>query len=836
MNPAFNGRYSAAPLANSPSNAHITQSDYRLPQEMEKLAFDFSAYQNQVTAALVATTRAAGQVSATDLSFHRSTSHAVARGVDGQNMRLLRLTNRLLRSVSTQSKVQAPPKLSTMEHVEDRWRGIIDVVDDLLEKADRNLDEFTGIIKSTEPAVKPIKESKLATLKGYNEKFPTIFDLSTVSKPQEKFDTKVDNFDAGPWKPLLTEKPHASLPLSQSVVLGDDGTYVQPYQTEIDQYCYPSFVYEANKPINFMDPEKQSPVFVDTEIGVSQMLEELKHAQEIAIDLEHHDIHSYFGLVSLMQISTREKDWIVDTLQPWRQNLQILNQVFANQHILKVLHGSAMDIIWLQRDLGLYVVGLFDTYHAADALQLPRKGLQYLLESYANFRTSKKYQIADWRMRPLPPNMLEYARADTHYLLYIYDRMRNSLIERSTDGRDLIDRVLQNSKREALQCYTRISYGADAGSGPLSWRSQLLRQPGSRHLNTQQFAVFRALHDWRDFKARSLDEGILNVLHPKALNQIARNMPTTHQSLMQAAIPVSQTIRDSTLELLKLIEKAKQEGENGLTVQQALEEINPPKHQEHFRNPIQSVDVSTSLSPPNEGSASSGTAQAVRALASRLWGEANLQQSTKSTSNSAISHSPLRRLRRALWPAPVENTSSNDTQTSSKRQLSTTSQPSTDIPVVEPPSASITQDENPIFTIRPGKTQSRLSETLDQDTLDLKSSEEEDEGEVDETEALGGGESQVDLSTLTKTQRRRQKRIQRRIKKEAKKSANLPSAEPFDYANAPSILHKSPDAVRQGPKKDDSSKRFSPYEKALNAPSGLKKTRQPAGRSHTFHK
>ncbi len=66
------------------------------------------------------------------------------------------------------------------------------------------------------------------------------------------------------------------------------------------------------------------------------MLEELRSAKEIAVDLEHHDTHSYVGLVSLMQISTRDKDWIVDTLKPWREDLQILNEVFADPNIIKV--------------------------------------------------------------------------------------------------------------------------------------------------------------------------------------------------------------------------------------------------------------------------------------------------------------------------------------------------------------------------------------------------------------------------------------------------------------------------------------------------------------------
>lgn len=72
------------------------------------------------------------------------------------------------------------------------------------------------------------------------------------------------------------------------------------------------------------------------------MLTELKAAKEIAVDLEHHDTRSYVGIVCLMQISTREKDWIVDTLKPWREELQVLNEVFADPQILKVSGRNAV--------------------------------------------------------------------------------------------------------------------------------------------------------------------------------------------------------------------------------------------------------------------------------------------------------------------------------------------------------------------------------------------------------------------------------------------------------------------------------------------------------------
>jgi hypothetical protein len=99
---------------------------------------------------------------------------------------------------------------------------------------------------------------------------------------------------------------------------------------------YGDSVYRTADPIPYQPAEKTAATWVDTYEGVLEMLEELKEASEIAVDLEHHDFRTYVGLVSLMQISTRHKDWIVDTLKPWRRQLEALNEVFANPNIIKV--------------------------------------------------------------------------------------------------------------------------------------------------------------------------------------------------------------------------------------------------------------------------------------------------------------------------------------------------------------------------------------------------------------------------------------------------------------------------------------------------------------------
>ena len=68
---------------------------------------------------------------------------------------------------------------------------------------------------------------------------------------------------------------------------------------------------------------------------------------------------------------------------------------------MQVMHGADSDIVWLQRDLGLYVVGLFDTGQAARVLDLQSFALAHLLKHYCGVTANKAFQMADWRMRPL---------------------------------------------------------------------------------------------------------------------------------------------------------------------------------------------------------------------------------------------------------------------------------------------------------------------------------------------------------------------------------------------------------------------------------------------------
>lgn len=65
---------------------------------------------------------------------------------------------------------------------------------------------------------------------------------------------------------------------------------------------------------------------------------------------------------------------------------------------------------------------------------------------------------------PLPKEMLSYARSDTHFLLYIYDRMRNTLLDKSNPTtHNLLHATLQRSAETSLRRHEKEAYDAEGG-------------------------------------------------------------------------------------------------------------------------------------------------------------------------------------------------------------------------------------------------------------------------------------------------------------------------------------------------------------------------------------
>ena len=173
----------------------------------------FNTLRDDISGRLVETTRTAGRIANEDLAFLRSSNPTVKKLLDQQNARLLGLAQRLIRNVASETETAAP-EIRNSEAVEDNWQKIVDVVDNLLERTDACLDEFTGVIKKLGPGQKSVPVTGVATPKSRPAK---AFRDQNMPKPQLLFNNFSKNDDFTLFKPLLRSKPHATVPLEESM-------------------------------------------------------------------------------------------------------------------------------------------------------------------------------------------------------------------------------------------------------------------------------------------------------------------------------------------------------------------------------------------------------------------------------------------------------------------------------------------------------------------------------------------------------------------------------------------------------------------------------------------
>ncbi|KAL6649251.1 hypothetical protein ACP70R_013475 [Stipagrostis hirtigluma subsp. patula] len=334
-----------------------------------------------------------------------------------------------------------------------------------------------------------------AAAPGTKAKVP--FHDPSIPRPQDVYGIIVDNYN--PFKHVWLERSK------------DDTRPVHPLEKLTAEQFVDRNVPES-EPVKPADLKDTPFTLIEDQKGLLELSKKLKSVTEFAVDLEHNQYRSFQGLTCLMQISTRTEDFIVDTLKLRIYVGLLLREHFKDPTKRKVMHGADRDIMWLQRDFHIYVCNLFDTGQASRVLQMERNSLEHLLHHFCGVKANKEYQNADWRSRPLPDEMIKYAREDTHYLLYIYDLMRMRLQRESTRENDLLLEVQKRSNDICLQFYER----------ELLTDTSYLHIYGlqEHELSAKQLAVVAALHGWRDGIARQEDESTGYILPNKALIEI----------------------------------------------------------------------------------------------------------------------------------------------------------------------------------------------------------------------------------------------------------------------------------------------------------------------------
>lgn len=236
--------------------------------------------------------------------------------------------------------------------------------------------------------------------------------------------------------------------------------------------------------------------------GLEALIERLAPLPQIAFDTEADSLHSYFEKLCLIQISTGDTDDLVDPLAGFP-----LDPLFAAVKDKRlVFHGADYDMRLLHRNGSFAATDVFDTMIAARLSGSQELGLAALVAKHFDVKLSKASQKANWAMRPLSKQMLEYAVNDTKYLLTLAAILEGDL-RRLGRWEWFIE------SRDRMLAAAREPRERDENS---AWRIS-----GSATLPPQAQSVLRVLWYWRDNEARSWDRPPFHVMSNDDLVRIA---------------------------------------------------------------------------------------------------------------------------------------------------------------------------------------------------------------------------------------------------------------------------------------------------------------------------
>ena len=169
-------------------------------------------------------------------------------------------------------------------------------------------------------------------------------------------------------------------------------------------------------------------LFINDSTSLVLVMKDLESNNELGIDTEFIWKDTYFPKLSLIQIATHNKIYILDCIA---LDILILEKVFSNKNILKIFHSVRGDSSVIFNSLGIKIKNIFDTQLAEDILH-QNSGIQIsykkLVKKYFFKNISKSETNSNWEKRPLRKKQLDYAAEDVRYLHSIMDIQNKKII------------------------------------------------------------------------------------------------------------------------------------------------------------------------------------------------------------------------------------------------------------------------------------------------------------------------------------------------------------------------------------------------------------------------
>jgi ribonuclease D len=248
--------------------------------------------------------------------------------------------------------------------------------------------------------------------------------------------------------------------------------------------------------------------YIESGRELSEAADYLSSQKIIGVDTESDSLYSYREKTCLIQISSHERDYVIDPLSCG--TIECLRGIFSSKDIEKIFHAAEYDIICLRRDYGFDFSAVFDTMVASSILGRKKIGLADLVLEEFEVTLKKKHQKADWSRRPLTEDMIIYACMDTHYLIPLRNRLKEEL------GR----KKLLDFANDDFETVCRSKAGARLSPVEIFWKMKGLKKLSRKHK-----AALWQLFLYREKASENRNRPPFKILSNSVLLDLAASMP-----------------------------------------------------------------------------------------------------------------------------------------------------------------------------------------------------------------------------------------------------------------------------------------------------------------------
>tara|TARA_B100002019_G_scaffold281275_1_gene285152 strand:- start:1248 stop:2111 length:864 start_codon:yes stop_codon:yes gene_type:complete len=232
------------------------------------------------------------------------------------------------------------------------------------------------------------------------------------------------------------------------------------------------------------------------------ILADIESQKILGLDTEFIWRNTYYPKLSLIQISTLKKIYIIDCI---KIDVSQVGKILVNKNILKIFHAVRGDTSVLYNCLGIKTNNIFDTQLAEEILT-KNEGIQIsykkLVKKYCFKNISKSETNSDWEKRPLREKQLVYAAEDVRYLHTIMKIQYNKL-----------------KRSRSLEIF-KMKCDHEKNLGEENFSESRMRRFRKKNKNISKIDI--EVFSWRENQAKKLDVPPSHILEDRDLKKIKK--------------------------------------------------------------------------------------------------------------------------------------------------------------------------------------------------------------------------------------------------------------------------------------------------------------------------